>query len=237
MQGLPPDTTLEDLLATILLKTAYDWEALPLPGFPLQDFSTDGGDGHLHGVLHAQRRAGPGRRRDRRAHSAAGARTCRTRRSSRADRARRRRADADVARERAHLARHGIELDTRYELTFQAKPGLSLGPSRRRAKIDADRPRRNRQRARPGRARAITEPGEPANGEPEPRSRRSSPTRSTSATRRAARTATTSRCQADPGEQLTIHLSHLNVDDDLVVFGPSIAPLRTPHPGAEAPRG
>ena len=27
----------------ILLKTAYDWEALPLPGFPLQDFSSDGG--------------------------------------------------------------------------------------------------------------------------------------------------------------------------------------------------
>ena len=40
---------------------------------------------------------------------------------------------------------------------------------------------------------------------------------------------------ADAGEQLTIHLSHLNVDDDLVVFGPGIAPLRTPHPGAAAP--
>ena len=38
--GLPPGTTLEDLLATVLLKTAYDWEALPLPTFPLQDFAT-----------------------------------------------------------------------------------------------------------------------------------------------------------------------------------------------------
>ena len=38
-----PSTTLEDLLGTVLLKVAYDWEALPLPGFPLQDFSTDGG--------------------------------------------------------------------------------------------------------------------------------------------------------------------------------------------------
>ena len=43
VKGLPPNTTLEDLLATVLLKTAYDWETLPLPGFPLQDFSTDGG--------------------------------------------------------------------------------------------------------------------------------------------------------------------------------------------------
>ena len=43
VRGLPPSTTLEDLLGTVLLKVAYDWEALPLPGFPLQDFSTDGG--------------------------------------------------------------------------------------------------------------------------------------------------------------------------------------------------
>ncbi len=40
--GLPADTTLEDLLATVLLRTAYDWEALPLQTFPLQDFSSDG---------------------------------------------------------------------------------------------------------------------------------------------------------------------------------------------------
>ncbi len=40
--GLPADTTLEDLLATILLRTAYDWEKLPLQTFPLQDFSSDG---------------------------------------------------------------------------------------------------------------------------------------------------------------------------------------------------
>ena len=41
--GLPPDVTVEDLLGTILSQTAYDWEALPLPGFPIQDFSQDGG--------------------------------------------------------------------------------------------------------------------------------------------------------------------------------------------------
>jgi hypothetical protein len=43
LDGLPADVTLEDLLGTILSETAYDWEALPLPGFPIQDFSTDGG--------------------------------------------------------------------------------------------------------------------------------------------------------------------------------------------------
>ena len=40
---------------------------------------------------------------------------------------------------------------------------------------------------------------------------------------------------ANPGEQLTVHLSHLKVDDDLVIYGPSIAPLRTPHPGSQSP--
>ena len=74
----------------------------------------------------------------------------------------------------------------------------------------------------------------PRTDSPTPRSR-PSPTRSTSATRRAAPTATTSRSMPNPGEQLTIHLSHLKVDDDLVIYGPGIAPLRTPHPGAEAP--
>ena len=48
VKGLPPNTTLEDLLATVLLKTAYDWEALPLPGFPIQDFSSDGGTVTYH---------------------------------------------------------------------------------------------------------------------------------------------------------------------------------------------
>ena len=43
LNGLPPDVTLEDLLGSILSEAAYDWEALPLPGFPIQDFSDDGG--------------------------------------------------------------------------------------------------------------------------------------------------------------------------------------------------
>ena len=43
LNGLPPDVTLEDLLASLLAEAAYDWEALPLPGFPIQDFSDDGG--------------------------------------------------------------------------------------------------------------------------------------------------------------------------------------------------
>ena len=40
---------------------------------------------------------------------------------------------------------------------------------------------------------------------------------------------------AAAGNQRIIHLSHLHVDDDLVVYGQGIAPLRAPKPGAEAP--
>ena len=69
--GLPPGTTLEDLLATVLLKTAYDWEALPLQTFPLQDFSDDGAIGRLHRGVHAQRRRQRSGRRDGRRPSSA----------------------------------------------------------------------------------------------------------------------------------------------------------------------
>ena len=55
LNGLPPDVTLEDLLASILSETAYDWEALPLPEFPIQDFSDDGGDDLVQRRLHASR--------------------------------------------------------------------------------------------------------------------------------------------------------------------------------------
>ena len=87
----------------------------------------------------------------------------------------------------------GIELGTPYELTFQAKPGLSLGIERARAKVDADG-LDGTVNSPTSAATAINEPGEPGNGDPGAERRRSSPTRSISATRRAAPTGTTSRC-------------------------------------------
>ena len=55
--GLPADTTLEDLLATVLLRTAYDWEELPLQTFPLQDFSPGRRNGRLLRVVHRHGRS------------------------------------------------------------------------------------------------------------------------------------------------------------------------------------
>ncbi len=80
----------------------------------------------------------------------------------------------------------------------------------------------------------ITEPGEPGNGQPQTAQPAQPDTLYLGYTSSGS-DRDYFQVHAAPGEQLTIHLSHLNVDDDLVIYGPTIAPLRTPHPGAEAP--
>jgi Peptidase family C25 len=231
--GLPPDTTLEDLLATVLLKTAYDWEKLPLPGFPIQDFSADGGianysvsftvsgapgavDGTVHVHLPAQARyvegsteltGGPGVETD----------------------------EPTLALPENELTWSvtGIAPGTPYTLAFQGRPGLSLGTESATAKlaatglgppVDAPEPASTQ----------LTEPGEPGNGEPPTAQPIQADTLYLGYTSSGS-DRDLFRVQAAPGEQLTIHLSHLKVDDDLVVYGPTTAPLRTPHPGALQP--
>ena len=233
VRGLPPDTTLEDLLATVLLRTAYNWEALPLPTFPLQDFSTDGGtapytvsftvngagdpvNGQIgvHLPPHARYipnstvlSGGPG--------IATGEPTLTS------------------PENKLTWSVTGIELGTTYQLTFRAKPGLSLGTDLASATIDATGLGESVNTPTPA-ATVITEPGEPGNGTP------GSAQPIQADTLYLGYTSSGSdrdyfQVQANAGEQLTIHLSHLNVDDDLVIYGPNIAPLRTPHPGAAAP--
>ena len=232
VRGLPDDTTLYDLLATILLKPAYDWEALPLETFPLQDFSTDGGT-VTYTVSFLLNGGGPPVDGAIGVHMPAG----RPLRPGLDDAlgwaGHHRRADADVARKRAHLAdrrpRPRHELRAHLPGKARPQPGDRGGDSEDRR----HGPRWNGRGPRPTATR-LTEPGEPGNGEPET----AQPVQKD--TLYLGYTSSGSdrdyfQVQAAPGEQLTIHLSHLNVDDDLVIYGPTIAPLRTPHPGAEAP--
>ena len=135
--GLPPDTTLEDLLATILLRTAYDWEALPLQTFPLQDFSPDGATVDYSVSFTVTAAVRPGRRLGRRPPSAAGA--LRPRLDPAFGRARiaAGRADAPPRRERAHLggdrdlARHDLHARLPGEARAQPRHRVGDGENRR----------------------------------------------------------------------------------------------------------
>jgi Tol biopolymer transport system component len=234
VMGLPADTTLEDLLATVLLKTAYDWEALPLQTFPLQDFSPDGatadysvsfivsdvGPGPVNGSVgvhlppqaryvpdSTQLSGGPGIAAGEPALLPAG--------------------------NELTWAVTGIAPGTTYTLDFRAKPGLSLGTESATAKIAATGVAGTVLAPDPANT-AITEPGEPVNGDPESAQAIQSDTLYLGYTSSGS-DRDFFQIQAAPGEQLTIHLSHLQVDDDLVVYGPTTAPLRTPHPGATQP--
>ncbi len=232
VKGLPPDTTLEDLLATVLLKTAYDWEALPLPQFPLQDFSADGGT-VTYTVSVLLNGGGPLVDGAISVHLPPGARyvTNSTQLSGGPGTID---GEPTLQSPENELTWHanGLALDTSYELTFRAKPGLSLGTEAATAKIAATG--LGTVTAPEAATTQITEPGEPANGQPN-----SAPTAQPDTLYLGYTSSGSDRdyfqVHADPGEQLTIHLSHLKVDDDLVIYGPGIAPLRTPHPGAEAP--
>jgi len=127
----------------------------------------------------------------------------------------------------------GIQLHTPYTLSFQAKPGLSLGTESATAKIAATVLPSTVVAPDPA-STAITEPGEPVNGEPESAQAIQDDTLYLGYTSSGS-DKDFFQIPAAPGEQLTIHLSHLQVDDDLVVYGPTTAPLRTPHPGATQP--
>ncbi|MET1009440.1 MAG: C25 family cysteine peptidase, partial [Gaiellaceae bacterium] len=231
--GLPPSTTLEDLLGTVLLKVAYHWEALPLPGFPIQDFSTDGGV-VTYTVPFTVEGIGPRVGGQVSVNLPAGARYVlgSTLLSGGAGIATGE-PTLSAPQNRLTWTITGIQLGTPYTLTFRAKPGLSLGVESASAQIVANG--LNGTFLSPSDATTIiTEPGEPANGDP------STAQPIQDATLYLGYTSSGSdrdffQIQASPGEQLTIHLSHLDVDDDLVVYGPDITPLRTPHAGHTAP--
>ncbi len=163
VKGLPPNTTLEDLLATVLLKTAYDWEELPLPGFPIQDFSTDGGTvTYTVSVL----LNGGGAPVDSTigVHIPPGARyvpnsTILSGGPGTID------GEPTLSSPENELTWHvdGLALDTSYELSFRAKPGLSLGTEAATAKIAATGLDGTVNAPNPA-STLITEPGEPTNG-------------------------------------------------------------------------
>jgi Tol biopolymer transport system component len=231
VQGLPADTTLEDLIATILVRTAYDWEALPLPGFPLQDFSPDGGVVTYNVTFTLNGGAQSTVNGSVAVHLPANARYVEgSTQISGSPGVTVGDPTLTLPENELTWAVSNITVGTTYTLTFRARPGLSIGTETATAKIAATGLPNSVSAPSPA-STTIIEPGEPANGNP--------PTAQPTQADTLYLGYTSSggdrdyfQVHADAGEQLVIHLSHLKLDADLVVYGPNIAPLRTPHPAA-----
>jgi Tol biopolymer transport system component len=231
VRGLPGDTTLEDLLATILNRTSYDWEDLPLPGFPLQDFSTDGGNMTYTVTFTVQGSGAPATALVG-VHLPDGARYVAHSVHS---------ADVGVAEPTLQLPENelsfpvtGIPYGTAHSITFQARPGLELGTESTGAKIAVtglptvvdDTP-------------ANTQITETFTGDGEIQIPNDTPDRAFQIapdtlymgyTPNGARKSYFKLPTPPAGTEVTFHLSHLHVDDDMVVFGQPSQPLRSPHP-------
>ena len=228
VSGLPDDTTLEDLLATVLLETAYDWEKLPVPGFPLQDFSADG-DIANYAVAFTVQGSGGAVEGTVGVHIPPQARYVENSTQLTGSGGATGEPTLNAADNELSWQVTGINQDTTYTLSFQARPGLSIGTEHATAEIEVDGMPEPVEAPEPA-STDITEPGEPGNGEPATAQPVQADTLYLGYTSSGS-DRDLFRVQAAPGEKLTVHLSHLKLDDDLVIYGPTSAPLRTPHPG------
>ncbi|HEY3543408.1 MAG TPA: PxKF domain-containing protein [Gaiellaceae bacterium] len=229
-----PNATLEDLIGTVVSKSAYDWEGLPIPGFPIQDFSNDGGE-NSYTVTYSADLSGSGAPLVQvTVNLPAGARyepntTLLNGRASYLDGE----ITVPVPEPTLDEAKNQLQWDlpapldgTPQVLTFKAKPGLTLGTETADAGFD-------------GAGIPTTKTATPA---------------ATQITQTFAGTADEAKIIApdtlyfgytpngndrdffqlplpQAGTLVTLHLSHLHVDDDLVVYGPTVDPLRVPKPG------
>ena len=233
--------------------TAYDWEALPLPRFPLQDFSNDGGVvGYKADFVYGRRVRAPTPPRRSSSTFRQGGRyvpgstdvesffdgstaigTAEPTLNAAGDRA-----DVDCARhpaERRNRADFRRQAGARASVTASAtariqpagSPSPSPAPTPASTGITADLPGQ-RQPGRPG---DIEGPPPPPLVAPDTLYMGYTPNGGRHSLLPAA------RCPPQ-GTQVTVHLSHLHVDDDLVVFGTPPRPrCATPEPGAESPWG
>jgi hypothetical protein len=233
--GLPDDVTLEDLLGTILSQAAYDWEELPIPGFPVQDFSVDGGVNDYSvdfRITGDEGRSAPATIAVR---IPDGARYVLGSSSLSYD-------DGQLADPSLNKGNELVwELDSvplnsdgDLNLSFEVKPGLKLRTETATAKITAGSVEPVQAQSTPASTR-IVQPVplstcEIECGPPPPPSLQAN-------TLRFGYTANGDDRDffrlnlpegTEPGALVTVYLSHLAVDDDLVVFGPVPDPLREP---------
>jgi hypothetical protein len=231
VKGLPSTVTIADLLAALLPKAAYDWEKLPLTKVPLQDYSSDGGL-VTYTVPFTITGVGDPRTANVEVTLPAGARYVAGSASTAPDNVLRL---ADPQVDGSTLTWFAsVPVNTQETLTFKAKPGLSLGTESATARLLTPSSR--------GFVQAAAAPNPAATSITQ-----TFPADTTAASAQAVSPDTlylgytpngTNRDYFSlplpaAGTQVTVHLGHLSVDEDLVVFGPTVAPLRVPKPGTQ----
>lgn len=229
VKGLPSTVTLADLLGSLLSKPAYDWESLPLPGFPIQDFSADGGQitytatfsvtgtgsGDVPATVSVRLpddgRYVPG--------------------SSQLNGAALTTEPTFASGVLTWKLTTSLNPGAAQTLTFRAKPGLGLGTQTATAQIAAAA--LAPVSAPSPAATSVTQTFD-GNGTPASARAIAPATLYLGYTPNGSDRDYFSLPLPAAGTQVTIHLSHLHVDDDLVVFGPTVAPLRDPKPTVAA---
>ena len=231
IKNLPPTVTLADLLGSLLPQATFNWEKLPLNGVPLQDFSSDGGV-VTYTVTFSLASAGTANgSADVQVTLPEGARYFKGTTTSTATLTQ---SEPDFDPFQNTVTWHAtFATGGPQTLTFKAKPGIELGTE------DAT-------------AQLVTGFGEGttvlADG-PSPAATSITQTFPTNGAATSPQIVGPDKLYLgytpngtdrdyfslplpDPGTKVTVHLGHLSVDEDLVVFAPTADPLRVPKPGA-----
>ena len=228
VKNLPPDTKLSVLLGSLLPRAAYDWEQLPLQSVPLQDYSNDGGV-VTYTVTFSVNSASTGSRSasvvvklPEGADYFAGSATSTATLDS---------VDPQFNSETNKVTWSAtFAPNTQQTLTFKVKPGIELGNESATAELfvnDFEIPSLVASSSPTSTAITQTWPGNGAATSPQ-----------TIAPDKLYLGYTPNGTDRDyfslplpdAGTKVTVHLGHLKVDEDLVVYAPTVDPLRVPKP-------
>ncbi|MFL5955433.1 MAG: PxKF domain-containing protein [Gaiellaceae bacterium] len=230
IKNVPATVTLADLLGSLLPHATYDWEKLPLGSVALQDFSSDGGV-VTYTVSFSVASAGTNNASaDVQVTLPRGARYFKGMSTSTATLTQN---EPDFDQFQNTLTWHAtFAPGAPQTLTFKAKPGIELETE------DAT-------------ARLVTGFGEGATvlaSGPSPAATSITQTFPSNGAATSPQIVAPDKLYlgytpngtdrdyfslplGTPGAKVTVHLGHLKVDDDLVVFAPTVDPLRAPKPG------
>jgi hypothetical protein len=230
-----PNATLGDLIGTMISKSAYDWEGLPIPGFPIQDFSNDGGE-NSYTVTYSANLSGSGTTDVQvTVDLPTGARYVpgSTKLNGSDTLPQIEGTGPPVPEPTLDEAKNQLQwqlpapLDgTQQVLTFTAKPGLTLGTETADAGFSAEGIAATKT-ATP----AVTQITQTFPGTDDEAKIIAPDTLYFGYTPNGNDRDFFQLPLPQAGTLVTLHLSHLHVDDDLVVYGPTVDPLREPKSG------